>query len=66
MTVLIVKQSVVMEILKREIPKLFSEEAHKQFDFENLQLTPREADGDENYDIDEINVEITKIEPGPF
>jgi hypothetical protein len=35
---LVISDEVILSILKKEIPKLFSELAHKTFDFENMRI----------------------------
>lgn len=66
MTQLIIKQEAIIEILKREIPKLFTEEAHKRFDFEHIELVPKWSYGETNHDVEEIIIEIKQLEQGPF
>ena len=59
MDCLIIKEILVLEILKREIPKLFSEEAQKLFDFEELQFSVINDNGQEVGNIQDVEIVIS-------
>jgi hypothetical protein len=59
MSRLVVKNEIIRKLLEPEIKKLFSEQAHAQFDFENFEFT--NDDGDGNNELVFPDVEIREI-----
>ena len=58
MAKLIVTSEVVMEILNREIPKLFSDEGNRVYRTDDVEVNFLDRNGNDLYDVSDWNLEI--------
>ena len=59
---LIVTRELIISILNREIPLLFSKKAHDEYDFENMVMEFYDDQKEEIYEIDDYQMVIHKKE----
>jgi hypothetical protein len=59
---LIVTRELIFSILQKEIPLLFSEKAHNEYDFENMVLEFYDEEKEEMFDIDDYQILIHRKE----